>query len=77
MTGLPGAQPSATVVFEVATARRVGAQLRYIGGVRLAEVRVAYGMHGKDRLIPLLHDRQLHQCQSRPPQPAMSATITR
>lgn len=39
--------------------------------------------HGFSRLnrqhrpIPLFHDRQLHQRQSRPPQPAMPATITR
>jgi hypothetical protein len=35
------AAPPGLVVFEVATARRVGAQLRYNGGPQLAEIRYA------------------------------------
>lgn len=35
------------------------------------------GLHRQHRPIPLLHNRQLHQRQSRPPHHAMPATITR
>lgn len=37
------------IVFEVATARRVGGQLRYDGGSRLAEIRYAVALLGDTR----------------------------
>lgn len=42
--------PPSTIVFEVDTARRVGAQLRYAGGPQLAEIRVAARMLASDPL---------------------------
>lgn len=46
----PDTGPPSTIVFEVDTARRVGAQLRYGGGRSLDEIRVAIqlltGGHG-------------------------------
>ncbi|MET8907578.1 hypothetical protein [Micromonospora sp. NPDC004551] len=42
-TGIPGEGPGlpAVVVFDVATARSVGAQLRYNGRPRIEEIRAA------------------------------------
>ncbi|MET7671488.1 hypothetical protein [Micromonospora luteifusca] len=64
MTGLPDAERPATVVFEVATARRAGAQPRYNGGVRLAEVRAAYAMLGRIRQPPARRGPRRGRCHS-------------
>ncbi|WP_446220003.1 hypothetical protein [Micromonospora sp. IBHARD004] len=52
MSEPPGVEPPATVVFEMATARRVGAQLRYAGGPQLAQVRAAVRILTAARLVP-------------------------